>query len=122
MVEPEAAFATLDDMMVLAQRFITFIVTRLLKNRRPELQTLGRDLTQLEQIEPPFPRISYDEAVEILKRKGSPFEWGGDFGGTDETLLGEEFSKPVMVHRFPSSIKAFYMAPDPERPELALGV
>ena len=122
MVEPEAAFATLEDMMELAERFITFIVKRVLEKRRPELQTLGRDVTRLEQIEPPFPRISYDEAVEILKRKGSPFEWGGDFGGTDETLLSEEFSKPVMVHRFPASIKAFYMEPDPIRPELALGV
>jgi asparaginyl-tRNA synthetase len=122
MVEPEAAFATLDDMMALAERFITFILQRVLEKRRPELETLGRDLKRLEQVEPPFPRITYDEAVEILKRKGSPFEWGGDFGGTDETLLSEEFSKPVMIHRFPASIKAFYMEPDPVRPDLALAV
>jgi asparaginyl-tRNA synthetase len=122
MVEPEAAFATLEDMMALAERFICFIVKRVLEKRRPEFETLGRDLTRLEQIEPPFPRITYDEAVEILKRKGSPFEWGGDFGGTDETLLSEEFSKPVMIHRFPASIKAFYMEPDPVRPDLALAV
>ena len=74
------------------------------------------------KIEAPFPRISYDEAVEILRRKGSAFEWGGDFGGTDETLLSEEFPKPVMVHRFPTAIKAFYMEPDASRPEVALGV
>ena len=122
MVEPEAAFATLDDMMNLAERMVSYIVKQVLANRRRELATLERDVTKLEGIEPPFPRITYDEAVEILKRKGSAFEWGGDFGGTDETLLGEEFTKPVMVHRFPSAIKAFYMEPDPKRPELALGV
>ncbi len=122
MVEPEAAFATLDDMMALAERFITYIVKRVLEKRRRELEVLGRDLSKLEQIEPPFPRITYDEAVAILKRKGSEFEWGGDFGGTDETLLGEEFSKPVIVHRFPTAIKAFYMEPDAARPELALAM
>jgi len=122
MVEPEAAFATLDDMMDLAERMVTYIVKQVLANRRRELATLERDVSKLEGIEPPFPRITYDEAVEILKRKGSAYEWGGDFGGTDETLLGEEFTKPVLVHRFPAAIKAFYMEPDPERPELALGV
>ncbi|MBI1955266.1 MAG: asparagine--tRNA ligase [Acidobacteria bacterium] len=122
MVEPEAAFATLEDMMDLAERFVTFIVKRVLANRRRELEVLGRDLTRLESIEPPFPRITYDEAVKILERKGSDIRWGGDFGGTDETLIGEEFTKPVLVHRFPASIKAFYMQPDPDRPELALGV
>ena len=113
MVEPEAAFATLEDMMELAERFITFIV---------ELAVLERDVSRLETIEPPLPRITYDEAIQILQRKGSTIQWGTDLGGADETLLSEEFSKPVMVHRFPASIKAFYMAPDPERPELALGV
>jgi asparaginyl-tRNA synthetase len=122
MVEPEAAYATLEDMMDLAERFLTFIVKRVLENRRRELQVLERDTTRLEQVSPPFPRITYDEAIKILQRKGSEIQWGGDFGGTDETLIGEEFTKPVMVHRFPASIKAFYMAPDPVRPELALGV
>ena len=122
MVEPEAAFATLEDTMELAERFLTFIVKRVLANRRRELQVLERDITRLEQIEPPFPRIIYDEAVQILQRKGSEIQWGGDFGGTDETLIGEDFTKPVMVHRFPAAIKAFYMAPDPERSELTLGV
>jgi len=122
MVEPEAAFATLEDMMQLAERFLTFIVRRVLENRRAELQVLERDISRLEQIEPPFPRITYDEAVEILQRKGSDIQWGGDFGGHDETLIAEEFTKPVMVHRFPAAIKAFYMDSDPERPELALGV
>jgi asparaginyl-tRNA synthetase len=122
MVEPEAAFATLDDMMDLAERFLCFIVKRVLDNRQRELKVLERDVALLERITPPFPRISYDEAIEILKRKGSEIQWGGDFGGADETLIGEDFSKPVMVHRFPSAIKAFYMEPDPQRPELALGV
>jgi asparaginyl-tRNA synthetase len=109
-------------MMDLAERFLSFIVKRVLENRRRELQVLERDTTRLEQVSPPFPRITYDEAVKILQRKGSEIQWGGDFGGTDETLIGEDFSKPVMVHRFPASIKAFYMAPDPARPEVALGV
>ncbi|HWP85338.1 MAG TPA: asparagine--tRNA ligase [Terriglobia bacterium] len=122
MVEPEAAFATLEDIMALAETFLTFIVRRVLENRRRELQVLERDIAKLEQVAPPFPRITYDEAVRILQRKGSTIQWGTDFGGTDETLIGEEFSKPVMVHRFPAAIKAFYMDPDPERPELALGV
>jgi asparaginyl-tRNA synthetase len=122
MVEPEAAFATLEDMMELAERFLTFIVKRVLANRRRELAVLERDVSKLEQIEPPFPRITYDEAIKILQRKGSEIQWGGDFGGTDETLIGEDFTKPVMVHRFPAAIKAFYMAPDPERSDLALGV
>jgi asparaginyl-tRNA synthetase len=122
MVEPEAAFATLEDMMDLAERFLSFIVQRVLHNRQRELKVLERDLAKLEQIEPPFPRITYDEAVEIARRKGSDIQWGGDFGGTDETFIGEDFAKPVMVHRFPAAIKAFYMEPDPARPELALGV
>ncbi|MBI2820226.1 MAG: asparagine--tRNA ligase, partial [Acidobacteria bacterium] len=122
MVEPEAAFATLEDMMHLAERFLAFIVRRVLENRRRELQVLERDVSKLEQIVPPFPRITYDEAIALLQRKGSEIHWGGDFGGTDETLIGEDFSKPVMIHHFPSAIKAFYMEPDPERPDLALGV
>ena len=122
MVEPEAAFATLDDMMDLAEKFLSFIVARVLENRRRELAVLERDIPKLEQIVPPFPRITYDEAIQILQRKGSEIQWGGDFGGTDETLIGEDFSKPVMVHRFPASIKAFYMEPDPTRADLALGV
>jgi asparaginyl-tRNA synthetase len=122
MVEPEAAFATLDDMMDLSEKLLAFIVRRVLDKRQRELAVLERDLSKLEQVVPPFPRISYNEAVEILQRKGSEIQWGGDFGGTDETLIGEDFSKPVLIHRFPGAIKAFYMEPDPERPELALGV
>jgi asparaginyl-tRNA synthetase len=122
MVEPEVAFAGLDDVMQLAEDLVAGVVARVLDKCRPELETLGRDVGKLERCTPPFPRISYDEAIKILKEKGSEIEWGGDFGGTDETLLAENFDRPVMVHRYPSQVKAFYMRPDPERPELALCV
>jgi asparaginyl-tRNA synthetase len=122
MVEPEVAFASLDDIMVLAEQFITHLVKSVLKNRRAELEILGRDISKLEKIEPPFPRLAYDEAVQILHDKGTPFEWGGDLGGGDETILSEQFDKPVMVHRYPSKVKAFYMDADPQRPDLALCV
>ena len=122
MVEPEMAYADLNDAMNLAEDLIVFLVGRVLENRSRELETLERDVSKLESIQKPFPRISYDEAVEKLKAKGSDIEWGGDLGGTDETLIGEDYDRPVIVHRFPMAIKAFYMQPDAERPELALGV
>ncbi|HET7100822.1 MAG TPA: amino acid--tRNA ligase-related protein, partial [Terriglobia bacterium] len=99
MVEPEVAFAQLDDVMQLAEDLVAGVVARVLENCRAELETLGRDVGKLERCAPPFPRISYDEAIKILKEKGSEIEWGGDFGGTDETLLAESFDRPVMVHR-----------------------
>lgn len=122
MIEPEVAFAELDDIMELAENFITFIVQRVLQNRKPELTTLERDVSKLEIIQPPFPRITYDEAARLLKEKGLPFEYGTDFGGTDETVLSESFDKPVMVHRYPANVKAFYMQPDPADPQKALCV
>jgi asparaginyl-tRNA synthetase len=122
MVEPEMAYATLDDVMDLAEALVVSVVSRVLDKRATELKVLERDTTKLERVQAPFPRISYDEAVERLKAKGLPIEWGGDFGGTDETVLSEEFDRPVCVHRYPSAVKAFYMKPDPQRPELALGV
>jgi asparaginyl-tRNA synthetase len=128
MVEPEVAYAQLDDVMELAEGLITFIVKRCLEKRRADLQTIGRDISKLEKIEAPFPRISYDEAVKNLQEghaKGaleSKFEWGGDLGSPDETYLSAQFDKPVMVHRYPAKVKAFYMEPDPQRPELALCV
>ncbi len=122
MVEPEMAYATIEDVMDLAEDFLVSVIQRVLQERASELKTLERDTSQLEKVVKPFPRISYDDAVERLREKGVAFEWGGDFGGTDETLLSEDFDQPVIVHRFPMAIKAFYMQPDEERPELALGV
>jgi len=120
MVEPEVAWATLDDMMDLAERFVTHIVGRVLDRRRAELETLERDTSVLEATAPPFPRLTYDEAVALLKGKGCAIEPGNDFGGGEETVLSGEFERPVIVHRYPASIKAFYMEPDPARPDLAL--
>ena len=122
MVEPEMAYANLDDIMALAEQFVEYVVQRVLETRSPELETLGRDISKLETVKRPFHRMSYSEAVETLKSKGSEIEWGGDFGGTDETLLSEDFDRPVMVHRFPMAIKAFYMQPDPDNPDVAMGV
>ncbi len=128
MVEPEVAYATLDDVMELAEGLISFLVKRCLERRRTDLQTIGRDISKLEKIEAPFPRISYDDAVKNLQEgfaKGaleSKFEWGGDLGSPDETYLSAQFDKPVMVHRYPAKVKAFYMEPDPQRPDLALCV
>jgi asparaginyl-tRNA synthetase len=128
MVEPEVAYANLDDLMELGENLITFIVKRCLEKRRVDLQTIGRDVTKLEKIDTPFPRITYDEAVERLQEgfaKGaleSKFEWGGDLGSPDETYLSSQFERPLMIHRYPAKVKAFYMEPDPERPDLALCV
>jgi asparaginyl-tRNA synthetase len=122
MVEPEVAYATLDDVMDLAEGLVVSVVGRVLERRGPELKALERDVTKLEQVKPPFPRISYDEASKILIEKGLPFEWGGDFGAPDETALSEQYDRPILVHRYPSAVKAFYMKPDPQRPELALCV
>lgn len=120
MVEPEVAFATLDDLMQLGEDLVCAIVEKVLERRRPELETLERDTKKLGAIQPPFPRISYDQALQILHQKGSSLPWGEDLGGADETLLSEHFDKPVIIHRYPARAKAFYMEPDPERPELAL--
>ena len=128
MVEPEVAYAKLDDLKELAESFITFIVKRCLEKRRADLQIIGRDISKLEKIDTPFPRITYDEAVQKLQEgftKGAienKFEWGGDLGSPDETYLSAQYERPVMIHRYPAKVKAFYMEPDPERPELALCV
>jgi len=122
MVEPEVAYATLDDIIDLAESLVVEVVARVLDTRRRELTALERDVAPLERVQRPFPRISYDEAAGILKEKGMPFEWGGDFGGPDETALSEHFDRPIAVHRYPSAVKAFYMEPDPARPDVALCV
>lgn len=122
MVEPEVAYATLDDIMELAEELIMAVVERVLERRRPQLDVLERDTSKLEAIQRPFPRLHYDEAVERLHQGGLEFQWGDDFGSPHETYLSEQFDRPVMVHRYPAAVKAFYMEPDPERPELALCV
>src|SRR5580692_1699914 len=128
MVEPEIAYGTLDDLMELAEGLLTFLVKRCLERRRADLATIGRDLTKLEKIDAPFPRITYDEAVQKLQEGHAQgelehkFEWGGDLGSPDETYLSSLYDRPVMVHRYPASVKAFYMEPDPVRPDLALCV
>lgn len=122
MVEPEMAYATLEDVKVLAEGLVCSIVERVLDRRQEELKILERDVTKLESVKAPFPRMQYDDAVKILQGKGSEIQWGTDFGNTDETLLTEGYDRPVMVDKYPTDIKAFYFEPDPERPELALGV
>ena len=120
MLEPEAAFAHLEDMMALAEGLVSAVVQGVLKTRRRELDMLERDISKLEKIIPPFPRISYDEAIAVLQKTGNPAKWGDDFGGDEETLVSRDFDKPVMIHHYPAAIKAFYMATDAERPELSL--
>jgi len=122
MVEPEMAYATLDDVIDLAESLVVAVVSRVLDKRRRELKALERDTSKLEAVQTPFPRISYDEAVNLLREKGQPFEWGGDLGGTDETILSQQFDRPVAIHRYPAAVKPFYMESDPTRPELALCV
>jgi asparaginyl-tRNA synthetase len=122
MVEPEVAFNDLDDDMELAEEFLEYIVQTVLKECEPELKVLERNTTLLQNVKKPLPRITYDDAVEILRSKGINFEWGNDLGGTDETVISEQFDRPVMVHRYPSQVKAFYMKRDPENPNVALAV
>ena len=122
MVEPEMAYATLDDVKRVAEELVVFVVKRVLDNRRAELAILERDVTKLEAVKSPFPRMSYDDAVAKLQGKGSEIEWGGDLGGTDETLVAEGLDNPLIIDRYPTPVKAFYFQPDPERPEVALGV
>jgi asparaginyl-tRNA synthetase len=120
MVEPEVAFATLDDIIELGEDLVVFIVERVLEKRKKELKILERDPKPLEKVNKPFPRITYEEALKMIKKKGSKMEWGDDFGASDETMISEFFDKPVNVTHFPLSAKAFYMEPDPKRSDLAL--
>ena len=122
MIEPEVAYLDLDGDMDLAEDFIAHIVQSVLQKRRAELELIERDVAPLEKVTKPFPRISYDDAVTILKKKNIEFEYGNDFGAADETAISEEFDKPLMVHRYPAQIKAFYMKNDPEQPDKALCV
>ena len=133
MVEPEIAFCKLDDLLEIEEQYVSYIVQTTLRERAAELALLERDTTHLEKVVPPFPRISYDEAVEMINRAAAegvtvppnddplpPIEWGGDFGSPHETYIASQFEKPVFVHHYPSAVKAFYMEPEPGRPEVCL--
>jgi len=120
MVEPEAAYVELEENNEIQENMIAYIVKQVLEKKKNELKLLERDISKLELIKTPFPRISYDEAIDILKNNGSKIEWGDDFGGEDETILSQRYEKPVFVLRYPIKCKAFYMKPDPQRPEVAL--
>lgn len=122
MVEPEVAFADINDDMDLAEEFLEYIVQTVLKEKAEELKVLERDTTKLQNVKRPFPRVHYDEAVEILHKNGINFEWGNDLGGTDETIISEQFDRPVMVHHYPAAVKAFYMKRDPNDEKYALAV
>jgi asparaginyl-tRNA synthetase len=122
MVEPEMAYADLDDVIRLGEGLVSYMVGRVLERRGRELKVLERDVTKLEAVKAPFPRLRYDEAAKILLAKGLPFQMGGDLGGTDETVLSEQFDRPVCITHYPASVKAFYMKPDPQQPDRALCV
>ena len=136
MMEPEMAFYDLNDNMDLIEDFLEYVVQRVIKNRKAELEIIGRDTSKLEKVEKPFPRLTYDEALEIINKKDvplikktesgeehiRPFPWGEDFGAPHEEAIVEDFNKPVMVHHWPAEAKAFYMKRDPGNPKLALGV
>jgi asparaginyl-tRNA synthetase len=120
MLEPEAAYAHLEDMVQLGEGLVSAVVQSVVKNRGRELAMLERDVSKLEKITPPFPRISYGDAIKVLQKAGNSAKWGDDFGGDEETIISKEFDKPAVIHRYPTQTKAFYMATDPERPELSL--
>lgn len=122
MVEPEIAFCDLYDLMEVEEQFVSYIVQRVLERRAKELELLERDTSRLAKVEPPFPRLSYDEAVELLRKQGFDFQWGEDFGAPHETAISDQFEKPVFVHHYPTQCKAFYMQPEPGRPEVCRSV
>ena len=120
MLEPEAAYAELADMMALGEGLVSAVVQSVIANKSRELETLKRDVKKLENVKTPFPRITYEDAVAVLNKHGNPAKFGDDFGGDEETIISNEFDRPVLIHRYPASIKAFYMQPDAQRPDLAL--
>ncbi len=120
MMEPEWAFATLDDIIALEERMLVYVVARILERHAEGLEAIGRDTSKLERVKAPFARIHYNEAVERLKAGGIAFEWGNDFGAPDETFLSEQFDTPLFVTNYPAAVKAFYMEPDPQDPRLSL--
>jgi len=122
MIEPEMAYCDLEKNMEVAEQFISYIVQQVLQNRRSDLEKLERDISKLEKIRAPFPRLHYKEAVEILQKQNPDFKFGDDFGGTDETIISEQYDRPVIVHRYPAAVKAFYMKRDPNDAQFALAM
>lgn len=120
MLEPEAAYMSLEEYMALAEEMVCAVVAQVMERRRQELTVLERDASKLEAVRSPFPQISYDEALKRLAAAGMPLPWGEDFGGDEETVISSAFDRPVFVHRYPAQCKAFYMEPDPKRPEVVL--
>jgi asparaginyl-tRNA synthetase len=120
MLEPEAAYAHLEDMIQLAEGLVSAVVKSVTRNRTRELGMIERDVASLQKITPPFPRITYDDAIKVLQKAGNPAKWGDDFGSDEETIISKEFDRPVVIHRYPAAMKAFYMATDAARPELSL--
>ena len=122
MIEPEMAYCDLQQDMIVAEQLVYYVVRQVITNRSDELQLLGRDISRLEKIALPFPRLSYEDAVKKLQQLGSDIKWGSDLGGDDETTLTKEYETPILVHRYPKDVKAFYMKGDPEDSRLALCV
>src|SRR2546423_1835189 len=120
MLEPEAAYVELDEMMGLGEGLVSAVVQATLKNKARELEILKRDTSKLQNVKPPFPRISYEDAIKMLEDRGNPAKFGDDIGGDEETIISNEFNRPVVVHRYPAALKAFYLQPDSQRPDLAL--
>ena len=121
MLEPEAAFLDLEGYMMLAEEFVAYLIGRVLERCSAELRAIERDVAPLERVQTPFPRISYDDALRLLAERGKPVTWGDDLGADEETVVSSAFDRPVFVHRYPTQCKAFYMQPDPRRPEVVLG-
>ncbi len=122
MVEPEVAFLEFDGLCDLAEDFVCYLVGRVLERSAEDLQALERDTTKLAAVQKPFPRITYTEAIAVLQKAGLPIQWGDDLGGDEETALASQFDRPVMVSRYPTKMKAFYMQPDPQNPDVVLGL
>ncbi|HEX7420646.1 MAG TPA: asparagine--tRNA ligase, partial [Thermoanaerobaculia bacterium] len=122
MVEPEVAFLEFEGLQELAEDFVEYLVGRAVDRCKEELKTLERDVTKLENVKKPFPRITYRDAIELLKTKGMDVNFGDDFGGDEETVIANSFDRPVMISRYPTAIKAFYMQPDPKDPDVVLGL
>jgi asparaginyl-tRNA synthetase len=122
MVEPEVAFLDFDGLQELAEEFVEYIAGRVLDRCKEPLKELERDPAKLENVKRPFPRITYREAIDLLKSKGMPANFGDDIGGDEETVIANSYDRPVIITRYPAAIKAFYMQPDPNDPELALGM